>query len=343
MYDMNLEQAINEAKMNYEHPTRKNNEKEVIDRFGKMFNPYNIDRLTKEQFRSFLLIKNNKHWDGIHRQVNIITSDMEKLKNALKELLDESKPLKDRLDILFPKGKENFIKGLGRAVLTPILLVVYPDKYGVWNSRTEAGLKKVGLYPNFKRGASFSEKYLEVNKILLDISNKYEMSLFKLDSVWWKLSDGNESPEEEEEESEEISSVFALEKYFQRFLVDNWEKTPLGENYEIYSEDGDLIGDYFNTKEVGTIDILAKEKITNDWIVIELKRDRTSDAVVGQLLRYMNWIEKNKKVEGENVRGIIIVNTVDKNLEYSLNILKDKIPITLMVYEVNFSLKEYSL
>lgn len=340
---MNLEQAINETKKYYDDHVKRNDEKEVIERFGKMFNPYNIDGLTKEKFRSFLLIKNNKHWDGIHRQVNMITSDMEKFKNTLKELLDESKPLKDRLDVLFPKGKENLIKGLGRAVLTPILLVVYPDKYGVWNSRTEAGLKNIGLYPIFKRGASFSEKYLEINKILLELSNKYEISFFKLDSVWWKLSEGHEPPEGEDDEAEEISTAFAMEKHFQRFLVENWEKTPLGENYEIFSEDGDLIGEYFNTKEVGVIDILAKEKDTNDWVVIEIKKDRTSDAVVGQLLRYMNWIEKNKKVERENVRGIIIVNKVDKNLEHSLNILKDKMPITLMVYEVKFSLIEHTL
>ena len=64
--------------------------------------------LTKEDFRSFLLIKNNKHWDGIHRQVNMITEDIDKLKKTIRILLDEGKPLIDRLDFLFPRIYQSF-------------------------------------------------------------------------------------------------------------------------------------------------------------------------------------------------------------------------------------------
>ena len=151
---INLEQAIKKAKQLYKKPNRVNEEREVIERFGNMFHPDNLDELTKDNFRSFLLLKNNRHWDGIHRQVNMITSDMDNLISALKILQDESKTLNERLDYLFPKGKLNLIKGLGRAVLTPILLVVYPEKYGVWNSRTEDGLKKLGEHPEFDRGSN---------------------------------------------------------------------------------------------------------------------------------------------------------------------------------------------
>ncbi len=341
---MKLEQAINKTKKIYKKTERINEEKEVTEKFGNIFNPDNLDELTKENFRSFLLFKNNKHWDGIHRQVNMITENMEKLKNALKKLLDESMPIKERLDELFPKEKPNVIKGLGRAVLTPILLVVYPKKYGVWNSRSEDALKKLGRYPEFKRGASFSEKYIEINKTLLDLAYHYEISLFKLDTTMWLISEGYEpSSEGDESETEEISARFILEKYFQRFLIDNWDKTPLGENYEIYSEDGDLLGDRFDTKDAGIIDILVRDKKNNDWIVIELKKGRPSDSVVGQILRYMGWIEKNKVEENENARGIIIVNEVDKNLEHSLSVLKGKIPISCLTYDIKFSLNKYSI
>ncbi|GAH76862.1 unnamed protein product [marine sediment metagenome] len=59
-------------------------ENEVIDKYGSMFIPNKIDFLTKEDFKSFLLIKNNKHWEGIHRQGNMITQDMDKLKKHSK-------------------------------------------------------------------------------------------------------------------------------------------------------------------------------------------------------------------------------------------------------------------
>jgi len=116
-------------------------EERVVSKYGKLFHPSNLNKLTKEEFKSFLLIKNNLHWDGINRQSNLITKDMEKLKKALSILLDEDKDIKERLNFLFPKKQNNYIVGLGRAVVTPILLVVYPKKYGAWNSRTEEGLK----------------------------------------------------------------------------------------------------------------------------------------------------------------------------------------------------------
>lgn len=107
-------------------------EKKVIGKYGQMFNPANLDQLTKEDFKSFLLIKNNLHWEGIHRQSNLVTSDMAALKRCLKNLLDETIPIKERQKQVFNvKGRgEYVIKGLGKVVITPILLVVYPNQ--IW-------------------------------------------------------------------------------------------------------------------------------------------------------------------------------------------------------------------
>ena len=118
---MELDEAILKTKENYKNLDRQKEEKEVIEKYGYVFHPKNLNTLTKEDFKSFLLIKNNKHWEGIHRQGNMITQDMDKLRGALKILLDEDRPLKDRLDFLFPKNKPSHIKGLGRAIVTPIV------------------------------------------------------------------------------------------------------------------------------------------------------------------------------------------------------------------------------
>jgi hypothetical protein len=83
-------------------PTAKQVEQKVIARYGELFNPKKIDSLTSEDFKSFLLFKNNRHWSGIFRTENLVTSDMARLRDAIKVLLDESQPLEKRLDILFP-------------------------------------------------------------------------------------------------------------------------------------------------------------------------------------------------------------------------------------------------
>lgn len=339
---MNLKEAIQATKREFENIDRKNEENEVIEKYGSMFNPIKLDSLTKEDFKSFLLMKNNKHWEGIHRQGNMITQDMDKLKKALKILLNEEMPIEERLNVLIPKNKPNFIKGLHRSVVTPIMMVVYPDKYGVYNRRSDEGLTKVGLMPKHGKGAAFSKKYIEINKVLNSLASENDMSLFELDGVWWRITEGYKPIETEEEkrENKEIETGFALEMHLRRFLVDNWEKTKLGKKYEIMSEDGEIIGEEFQTKEVGNIDILVKNKTKKEWVVIELKKGQSNDAVVGQVLRYMGWVERKLIKKGENVKGIIIVKEVDNKLKSALSFLKNKVDIDCFAYNVQFSLNE---
>jgi hypothetical protein len=76
-----------------------------------MFSPQNLQNLTADDFISFLLFKNNKHWSGLQRLGRKIVLDMDKLRSTLKEILDESKPIKDRFDTIFRSGKP-IIEGL---------------------------------------------------------------------------------------------------------------------------------------------------------------------------------------------------------------------------------------
>ena len=320
-------------------------EKKVIGKYGQMFNPANLDQLTKEDFKSFLLIKNNLHWEGIHRQSNLITSDMEALKKCLKNLLNETIPIRERLNQVFNvKGRgEYVIKGLGKAVITPILLVVYPTKYGVWNNRSEIALKKLNLFPKFVPKDTFADKYLKVNEVILELAQKYNISLWQLDGIFGEISgsspfDSTKSEEETiEEEAQEHGVVdlanFGMESHLEDFLIANWNKTIFGKKYQLIYNEGDLVSQQYHTA-VGEIDILAKAKSGEEFLVIELKKGRTSDAVVGQILRYIAWVRENM-AKGKPVMGAIVVFGVDDKLKYALKELRD---IKLYTYQVNFGL-----
>ena len=123
--------AVTNVKESYNHA----DDNKVIKRYGQIFHPDNIYKITKDDFISFLSFKNNKHWHGIQRLSSMITQDMDRLKDGLKILLDESKPIYERLDVLMPLKGDNYVKGLAKAVLTPILSIVYPNKYGVYNKK----------------------------------------------------------------------------------------------------------------------------------------------------------------------------------------------------------------
>ena len=55
--------------------------------------------------------------------------------------------------------------------------------------------------------------------------------------------------------------------------------------------------------------------------VVELKKGRASDAVVGQLLRYMGYVKDELLEEDQMVKGIIIALTDDQRLKRALSLL----------------------
>jgi len=88
-----------------------------------------------------------------------------------------------------------------------------------------------------------------------------------------------------------------------------------------------LLGRQFSTA-VGPIDLLAKD-VEGIYVVIELKRGRSSDRVVGQIARYITWVEE-RLARGEKirVRGIIVGRDFDKQFAAAIAQLKRVKPYT---------------
>lgn len=134
----------------------------------------------------------------------------------------------------------------------------------------------------------------------------------------------------------EDPSVFALEAHLEDFLVKNWSQTELGKNYDIYEDDGELIGQQYET-DTGRIDILAISKDKKELLVVELKKGRASDAVVGQIQRYMGYVIEELVDKGQVVKGVIIALEDDLKLRRSLVVAQN---ITFYRYQVSFKLFE---
>ena len=65
---------------------------------------------------------------------------------------------------------------------------------------------------------------------------------------------------------------------------------------------------------VGRTDLICRDKSDN-FVILELKAIQTSDYVVGQILRYMGYIQENwAEKEGVKVKGIIITPSYDEQL-----------------------------
>ncbi len=132
----------------------------------------------------------------------------------------------------------------------------------------------------------------------------------------------------------EDPAVFALEKHLEDFLVSNWQHTELGANFDIYSEDGELVGQQYPS-DTGPLDILAISKDRKTLLVVELKRGRASDVVVGQIQRYMGYVKDELAEVGQSVQGVIIALEDDLRLRRALSVANN---ISFYRYQVSFRL-----
>ncbi len=316
---------------------------EVFARFQPIFSIDHVPTLSDDEFKSFLLDKNNKHWSGLHRQGSRMCSDMTKLRRGLSTLLAEDRPLAQRLD-----SAKDDIYGMGRNVASAILLIAYPDKYGVWNNCSEAQMKRLGLWPDFERGDLLGKQYVKVNQVLLRIRDALEMDLWTLDALWWFLDQSDSSWTDEEageilELTRSDSAMlartnqhFGLERHLHQFLRDNWNRIELSKDWAIYSEPGDDEAGYEYPCDVGRIDLLAKHRREGRWLVIELKREQSTDQTIGQLLRYIGWVKQHLAGRHEPVQGMIICRETDEALQYALHAVSN---VEVQLYEVEFRLK----
>lgn len=159
----------------------------VVARYKEVFAPDRLPVLTEDEFKGFLLFDNNRHWTGLARKGYSLCADMPRLREALAILLDEGQPIRDRLDRLIPKSAPRLMQKLGRAVITAILHVANPERYGIYNGTSEAGMEAVGVLPTFERGASFADRYFEVNETLHGLASELDTDLWTLDALWWLM------------------------------------------------------------------------------------------------------------------------------------------------------------
>ena len=111
------------------------------------------------------------------------------------------------------------------------------------------------------------------------------------------------------------------------------------EEYEIYTVDGEMVGQQYPS-DTGPIDILAISKDGKELLVVELKRGRASDAVVGQIQRYMGYVMDELAEENQSVKGVIIALEDDLRIRRALRVAQG---IDFYRYEVSFKLHKQAL
>lgn len=99
----------------------------------------------------------------------------------------------------------------------------------------------------------------------------------------------------------------------------------------------EFVGRQYETT-VGPIDILARDKKTGGYVVIELKKGRAADKVFGQLSRYMGWVKKNL-ANGGPVSGMIVGTTIDEKLRAARDAHNTKVDLVTYSSQMSFKVE----
>ena len=75
----------------------------------------------------------------------------------------------------------------------------------------------------------------------------------------------------------------------------------------------------------------------SEILVIELKKGKAVDTVVGQCLRYMGFVKTEVAEEGQTVSGMIIASEDSKKIRYALSQTSN---IDFYTYKIDFQLSK---
>jgi len=170
---------------------------------------------------------------------------------------------------------------------------------------------------------------------LLEWLNEDEQKLLEEDESIEELIERENFPD-----ASKLDTDLFLEKEWHHWLYKNLENNGLValgfgklQLFDDSVQNADNIGKY-NTHIVGEIDLLLRNN-AGDIIVVELKR-KGIDETVGQICRYVGWVEEHLLKDNKKVYGVIIAQIIDEKLRYAIKPIKDHIFYQQLKMSVEF-------
>jgi hypothetical protein len=159
----------------------------AIGRYREVFTAEAVARITADEFAGFLLFENNRHWWGMQRGADRMTNNLDLLRWALGVLVDEDRPVSERVNEIDDPSSGPAIPGFDHSIYTPVLLMAAPDRHGVWNSISESAMRRLDLWPDLEDLASNGERYEQINEMILTVASELETDPWTLDAMWWAI------------------------------------------------------------------------------------------------------------------------------------------------------------
>jgi hypothetical protein len=135
--------------------------------------------------------------------------------------------------------------------------------------------------------------------------------------------------------------AFALESHLRDYLARNPPTNTAHGPLHLFVDSEGRDGVEYQT-DCGPADLVFLDREGN-FVVFELKLGRGPDAALGQVQRYMGWIEHHV-ANGKTVSGVIVANTISDKLKYAgkvaprVQLMEYRLSVELAPVELNLPL-----
>jgi hypothetical protein len=99
---------------------------------------------------------------------------------------------------------------------------------------------------------------------------------------------------------------FTTEYVIQHEILTKWDQTPWSERYDVVQDEYPVDGGLTSRR----IDILARDRVTGDWLIIELKRAEAKAAAVHQVAEYLLALGKQDKFVHGRLNGVLVAERI---------------------------------
>lgn len=99
---------------------------------------------------------------------------------------------------------------------------------------------------------------------------------------------------------------FTTEYVLQRQILSKWKQTPWADRYDVVQDEFPVDGGLTSRR----IDILARDRATGDWLIIELKRAEANIAAVHQVSEYLLALGKRDDFSHGRLDGVLIAERI---------------------------------
>lgn len=99
---------------------------------------------------------------------------------------------------------------------------------------------------------------------------------------------------------------FTTEYVIQREILTNWDQMPWSSHYDVVQDEYPVDGGLTSRR----IDILARDRVTGDWLIIELKRAEAKPEAVRQVADYLLALGKQDKFAHGRLDGVLVAERI---------------------------------